>query len=89
MTRNCSCFRAVKLLDHGMKVAERLLEKRLHRKVYVDEMQIGFMPKRGTIDAVFILRRMQEECHAKGIKLYTCFVDLERAFDRVQRKVLE
>ena len=32
-------------------------------------MQIGFMPERGTIDAVFILRRMQEEYHAKGKKL--------------------
>ena len=31
-------------------------------------MQIGFMPERGTIDAVFILRRMQEENHAKGKK---------------------
>ena len=27
-------------------------------------MQFRFMPERGTIDAVFILRRMQEEYHA-------------------------
>ena len=57
--------------------------------VPVDEMQFGFMPERGTIDAVFILRRIQEEHHAKGKKLYMCFVDLEKAFDRVSRKVLE
>ena len=25
--RNCSCYRAVKLLEHGMKVVERELEK--------------------------------------------------------------
>ena len=42
----------------------------LHIIVFVDEMQFGFMPERGTIDAVFILRRMPEECHAKGKKLY-------------------
>ena len=47
------------------------------------------MPERGTIDAVFILRRMQEEYHAKGKKLYVCFADLVTAFDRVPRKVLE
>ena len=29
-------------------------------------MQFGFMPERGTIDAVFILRRMQEEYHVNG-----------------------
>ena len=32
----------------------------------VDEMLIGFMPERGTIDAVFILRRMHELYHVKG-----------------------
>ena len=28
------------------------------------------MPESGTIDAVFIFRRLQEEHHAKGKKLY-------------------
>ena len=37
-----------------MKVVERVLEKRLHRIVTVDEMQFGFLPERGTLDAVFI-----------------------------------
>ena len=32
---------------------------------------------------------MQEEYHAKGKKLCTCFVVLEVAFDRVPRKLLE
>ena len=32
----------VKLLEHGMKVVEWVLEKRLHRIVTVDEMQFGF-----------------------------------------------
>ena len=36
----------------------------------VDEMQFGFMLERGTIDAVFILRRLQEEYHANGQNLF-------------------
>ena len=44
-----------------MKVVKRVLGKMLCRMVSVDEMQFGFMPVRGTIDAVFILRWMQED----------------------------
>ena len=44
--RNCSCYRVVKLVQHGMKVVERVLEKRLCRIVSVVEMQFGFMPER-------------------------------------------
>ena len=47
------------------------------------------MPERGTIDAMLILRRMQEEYHAMEKKLYMSFVDLEKALDKVPRNVLE
>ena len=36
---DCASYRGVKLLEHGMKVVERLLEKRLRRLVKVDQMQ--------------------------------------------------
>ena len=39
------------------------------RMVKVDEMQFGVMPGKGTIDAVFILRRLQEEYFDKEKKL--------------------
>ena len=68
--RNCSCYRAVKLLKHDMKMAERVLEKIICRTVSVDDMQFCFMPEKGTIDAVFILRRMPEQYHTKGKKLF-------------------
>ena len=86
---DCASYRGVKLLEHGMEVVERLLEKRLRRLVKVDQMQFGFMPSRSTVDAIFILRRMQESNLEKNSKLFICFVDLEKAFDRVPRKVIE
>ena len=52
-------------------------------------MQFGFKPGKGTVDAIFILRKMQEEYQKKDKKLYMCFVDMEKAFDRVPRKVME
>ena len=72
-----------------MKLVERVLEERLSRVVTVNEMQFGFTPVRGAIDAVFILRKMQKEHHVKGKQLYMCSDDLEKAFDSVPRKVLE
>ena len=63
------------------------VRKRLSRIVTVDDMQFDFMPESGTIDAVFILRGLQDEYHVKGKKLYMCFVYLEKAFVRVLRKV--
>ena len=43
----------------------------------------------GTLVTVFILRRLQEEYHVRGKRLYICFMNLEKAFDGVPRKVLE
>ena len=47
------------------------------------------MPGRSTVDAIFIPRRMQESYLEKNRKLFIFFVDLEKAFDRVPRKVIE
>ena len=41
------------------------------------------------MDAIYIVRRMQKEYQKKDKKLYMCFVDMEKAFDRVPRKVME
>ena len=55
--------------------------------VKIDGMQFGFMPRKGTTDAIFTvgLRQMQEKYGCKGKKLYFAFVDLEKAFDRVHK----
>ena len=81
-------YRGLKLLEQVMKVMERILEKLIRDKINIDEMQFGFMPGRGTTDAIFILRQMQEKHIAKNKKLYIAFVDLEKAFDRVPREVV-
>ena len=86
---SCGAYRGVKLLEHAMKIVEKVLERRLRCMVKVDKTQFGFVPGKGTIDAVFILRRLQEEYLDKEKKLYMCSVDLEKAFNRVLRKVLE
>ena len=41
------------------------------------------------MNAIFILRKMQESYLEKNRKLFICFVDLKKAFDRVPKKVIE
>ena len=54
----------------------------------IDDSQFGFVPGRGTTDAIFVVRQLQEKCLAANKRLCMSFVDLEKAFDRVPRKVL-
>ena len=86
---SCGSYRGVKLLEHAMKLVERVLERRIQTLANLNEMQFGFMPGKGSMNAIFIVRRMQEEYQRKDKKLYMCFVDMEKAFDRVPRKVME
>src|SRR4029077_10651902 len=84
----CSSYRGIKLLDHAMKVFERVVERKLRSSITIDEQQFGFRPGRGTTDAIFIVRQMQEKFLGKKKELWMAFVDLEKAFDRVPREVL-
>ena len=86
---NCGMYRGAKLLEHAMKIVEKVLENRLRKTVTTDLMQFCLMPGKGTIDAVFILRTIREEYLAKQKKLHMHIVDMEKAFNRVPRKVME
>ena len=52
----CGNFRVIKLLEHGMKMFEKILERRLRKLITVNNMLFGFSPGKGTTDAVFIIQ---------------------------------
>ena len=81
-------YRSLKLIEQVMKVLERVVEGLVRQRVEIDEMQCGFMSGRGTTDAIFIVRQLQEKHLATNKPLYMAFVDLEKAFDRVPRDVV-
>jgi len=83
----CGSYRGIKLSEHAMKVVERIFEHRIRQQIEIDDVQFGFAGK-GTTDAIFMARQMQENFIVKGKKLSSGFVDLEKAFDRVPREVI-
>ena len=85
---HCGAYRGIKLLEHALKMVERVLENRIRGLVTIDDMQFVFMAGKDTTHALSILKRMQEEFRGREQKLYMCFVDLEKAFDRVMERAL-
>ena len=53
----------------------------IRQVVLTYDFQIGFVPGRGTTDAIFVVRQLQEKYLAANKRLYMAFVDLEKAFD--------
>ena len=53
----------------------------IRQLVSIDDSQFGFIPGRGTTDAIFVVRQLQEKYLAANKRLYMAFVDLEKAFD--------
>ena len=64
------------------------MDSLIRQVVSTDDSQFGFVPGRGTTDAIFVVRQLQEKYLAANKRLYMAFVDLEKAFDRVPRKVI-
>ena len=81
----CGSYRAIKLLEHPVKVIEIV---RKEGKVSFAAMQFGYMPGKGTTDAIFIMRQIQEKRQTKKKKMYYAFVYLEKAFHKVPREVV-
>ena len=54
---NCGSYRGVKLLEHAIKYVERVLERQIRTLVNLNKTQFGFVPGKGTVDAIFIARK--------------------------------
>ena len=81
-------YRGLKLTEQVMKVLERIVDSLIRQVVSINDSQFGFVPGRGTTDTIFVIRQLQEKYLAANKRLYMAFVDLEKAFDRVPKKVI-
>ena len=89
---NCNNYRGISLLSHAGKVLLKIVANQLSHYceahgILPDE-QCGFRPERSTVDMLFVVRRLKELARRRRIPLYVCFVDLQKAYDSVDRKLL-
>ena len=85
--KQCANYREISLLSLPGKVqympnAEKIVESKL------EDGQCGFHPGRSTTDQIFTLKQIFEKSWEYGKDLFACFVDLEKAYDRVPRDKL-
>ncbi|XP_071739553.1 uncharacterized protein [Rutidosis leptorrhynchoides] len=71
-----------------MKLWERVIEKRLRLETTVLENQFGFMPGHSSMEAIHIIRSLTEKYREKQKCLEMAFLDLEKAYDCVPRKLI-
>ena len=75
----------ISLISHASKIILRILTERLENKAksYLGEDQYGFRKGLGTRDAIGVMRVLIDRSIEHDQKVFTCFVDYEKAFDRI------
>ena len=85
----CGNYRGISLVSHAGKILLKVVSRRLsaycEAKELLPEEQCGFRPDRSTTDMVFVVRRLQEVGRKAGVSLHMCFIDLQKAYDTVDR----
>ena len=86
----CSSFRGISLLSVVRKVYGRVTIDRIKDKTenVIAEVQGGFRRGRGCTDQIFTVRQICEKYLGKGKDVYFAFLDLEKAYDRVDRDAM-
>ena len=85
--KQCTNYRRISLLSLPEKVYAKCLERKCREiaESKLEDDQRGFRPGRSTTDQIFILKQIFEKSLELGKDLFACFVDLEKAYDRVPR----
>ena len=88
----CGNCRGISLVSHAGKVLLKVVARRLgayfEAKGLLPGEQCGFRPDRSTTDMMFVVCRQQEIGRKAGVSLFMCFIDLQQAYDTVDRTLL-
>ena len=88
--KECKDFRTISFICHATKAVTRIILKRIEKKIEenMGDDQFGFRRGKGTRDAIGCLRMIGERMLDVNKDLYVCFIDWEKAFDKVNWNIL-
>lgn len=88
--KHCPDYRTISLMAHTLKILLRVVHNRISRKLDVDigDTQFGFRKGLGTREALFALNVLSQRCLDINQDIYACFIDYNKAFDRVRHDLL-
>ena len=88
----CGNYRGISLVSHAGKVLLKVVARRLSAccevKGLLPEEQFGFRRNRSTAGMMVVVLRLQEIGRKAGVSLFMCFIDLQKAYDTVDRTLL-
>uniref|UniRef100_A0A8D8Z4U1 Craniofacial development protein 2 n=1 Tax=Cacopsylla melanoneura TaxID=428564 RepID=A0A8D8Z4U1_9HEMI len=90
--KRCGEYRTISLMSHLLKLFLKIIHRRIYRicEERVTDTQFGFMKGVGTRDALFSLQVLFQRCRDMNCNIYTCFIDYQKAFDKIQhQKMME
>lgn len=89
---NLANYRGISLLNTGYKIFAKIITKKLEEKLdgKILECQNGFRKGRSCIDAAFATKLIIEKRREFNLETHICFIDYEKAYDRINRgKLIE
>ena len=88
---NCENHRAISLMSHTLKLFLKIILKRVRRRLIpqISDYRYGFMPDRGTKNAIFILRTLCKRAIEHHQNVFLCFIDYQKTFDEVRHNLLQ
>lgn len=88
--KKCGDYRIISLMSHLLKTFLKIIHKRIYKKCeeHITRTQFGFRDALGTRDALFATQVLFQRCRDVNCDVYICFIDYQKAFDRVRHDVL-
>ena len=82
-------YRGITIISCLGKLFTKIMNDRLNKwadaEDILSEVQYGFRKNRSTVDCLYIIQGLVDIMFSKGLKLYVCFIDYEKAYDRIDR----